>query len=234
VGTSPVRALLFDFDGLIVDTETPAFRSWQEIYSELGHTLPLSRWAAAVGTLDGFDPYADLQRLTGRALDGDVRERRRSRKRQLTLSEPALPGVREYLAAAKRLGLRIGIVSSNSRAWIDEHLARLGLTDPWDTIRSADGDAALAKPRPTLYLVALHDLAVRADEAIAFEDSPNGIRAAKLSHIFCVAVPNPVTEHMDLSGADLVIASLADLPVEDLLKRVGGDVQEESGARLIR
>ena len=215
-----IRALLFDFDGMILDTESPAYRSWQEVYREHGHDLTLADWSAAVGTLGGFDALAHLEMLTGRALDRDgIRSQRLLRKDRLVADEAVRPGVLEYLAGAERLGLVVAIVSSDSRDWIEGNLARIGVGEGWAGIFCADHDRARAKPAPTLYLEALTALGLEPSQAVAMEDSPNGIRAAKGAGLFCVAVPNPVTAGMDLGQADLVVASLADLPLEELLAK---------------
>ncbi|MGH3104386.1 MAG: HAD-IA family hydrolase [Gaiellaceae bacterium] len=216
-----VRGLLFDFDGLIVDTETTSFASWQEVYREHGHELPFERWAAIIGTVGGFDPFAHLEELSG-PLDRDaVLERQRVRELALAEVEELRPGVLEYLERARELGLATAIVSSASRDWIDRHLARLERAEHFDAIVTADRDPARAKPRPTLYLEALDRLGLRADEAIAFEDSPNGVRAAKAAGLFCVAVPNGVTASLGLDEADIVVPALADLPLAVLLERAG-------------
>ena len=123
---------------------------------------------------------------------------------------------------SQRLGLRKAIVSSASRDWIDRHLRRLERIHGWDAIVTADDDPLRAKPRPTLYLEALDVLEVAAEEAVAFEDSPNGVRAARAAGIFCVGVPNPVTAGLGLDAADLVVESLADLPLTELLARTWG------------
>ena len=216
-----VRALLFDFDGLIVDTESPSLAAWRWIYAQHGQELTLERWSAAVGTVDGFDPMAHLESLVGKELERDVLNARRF-EHELTLveAEQLRPGVAQYLADAERLGLRKAIVSSGSRPWIDRHLARLERLYGWDAIVTADGDQVRAKPSPTLYLEALGLLSLRPDEAIALEDSPNGIRAAKAAGLFCVGVPNPVTAGLALDEADLVASSLADVPLPELLARV--------------
>jgi len=216
-----LKALLFDFDGTLVDTEGPSYRSWQEIYSELGHELPLSRWAAAVGTIDGFDPLVDLQRLVGEGFDpAGTRERRVRRELELLAAEMLRPGVEHYLRDARELGLKVGIVSSSSDEWILRNLERVAGDESWDCIVSANHDPERAKPNPLLYLEALDCLGVEPDDAIAFEDSPNGIAAAKAAGLVCVAVPNPVTAAYDLSGADLRLESFEDLPLAELLGRV--------------
>jgi HAD superfamily hydrolase (TIGR01509 family) len=218
----PVRGLLFDFDGLIVDTETTSLASWQEIYREHGHEVPLDRWATIVGTIGGFDPLAHLVELAG-PLDRDaVDARRLGRRLELAEIEVLRPGILEYLEEARELGLATAIVSSSSRAWVDDHLARLERAEHFDAIVTADHDPERAKPRPTLYLEALDRLGLRAEEAIAFEDSPNGVRAAKAAGLFCVAVPNGVTASLRLDQADLVVESLADLPLGELLAAAPG------------
>jgi HAD superfamily hydrolase (TIGR01509 family) len=214
-----VRALLFDFDGLILDTESPSLAGWRRVYEEHGHELTLDRWSAAVGTVGGFDPLAHLESLVGSPLERDaIQARRLEHELSLVEAEELRPGVPEYLADAERLGLRKAIVSSGSRAWIDRHLTRLERLYGWEAIVTADGDEDRAKPRPTLYLEALGLLAVGPAEAIALEDSPNGIRAAKAAGIYCVGVPNPVTAGLGLDEADLVVDSLADLPLPELLR----------------
>jgi HAD superfamily hydrolase (TIGR01509 family) len=218
----PVRALLFDFDGLIVDTESPAFAAWRRLYAQHGQELSLDRWSAAIGTIDGFDALAHLETLVGTALERDVLQAERL-EHELTLvqAEGLRPGVAEYLADADRLGLRKAIVSSGSRPWIDGHLRRLERLYGWDAIVTADGDVRRAKPCPTLYREALAALAVDAAEAVAFEDSPNGVRAARAAGIYCVGVPNAVTAGLGLDEADVVVESLASLPLPELLRRVG-------------
>jgi beta-phosphoglucomutase-like phosphatase (HAD superfamily) len=103
------------------------------------------------------------------------------------------------------------------------HISRFEEAGDWDAICTADGDPARAKPSPTLYLEALRLLDVDAAEAVAFEDSPHGVRAAKAAGIFTVAIPNEVTRGLglDAAGADLLLDSLADLPPDELLRRLG-------------
>ncbi len=217
-----VRGLLFDFDGLLIDTETPGRRSWEEIYREHGHELPLDQWATKIGTIGTpFDPATHLGELLGTELDREALvARRRARHRELIDLEDLRPGVDDYLSTAVERGLRTAIVSSSDDDWIEAKLTRLGHGHDWAAIVAANGDVERAKPRPTLYLDALDRLGLRADEAIAFEDSPNGVRAAKAANIFCVAVPNPVTATLAFDEADLLLESFADLPLEKLLERV--------------
>ena len=211
-----IQSLLFDFDGTLWDSETVVFEAYRRMYDDHGHTLGLEEWAAAVGTLDGFDPMADLELRLGRALDRSVVDPW-ERIDDLMVGIDLRPGVREWLDDARDRGLTLGIVSSNDGRWIRHHLDRLGIGDRWGAIAAADGDAGRAKPNPLLYREALAELGVDASRAIAVEDSPHGIAAAKAAGLFCLAVPNEVTQTLDLTAADLVIGSFRDLTLADLL-----------------
>jgi len=220
-----VRAFLFDFDGLILDTELASRAGWELLYREHGHELPTDLWATLVGTTHApWNPMDHLEELVGEPLEREaLNERRYAHEIALIEAEELRPGIEEYLAAARRHKLKRAIVSSSTRRWVDMHLERLEEAVGWDAIYTADDDPARAKPSPTLYLEALQTLGVDASEAVAFEDSPNGVRAAKAAGIFCIAVPNDVTRDLGLeeAGADLVLDSLADLPPETLFRRLG-------------
>jgi len=217
----PIRAFLFDFDGLILDTELASRAGWELLYREHGHELPVDKWATLVGTIGApFDPDAHLEELVGRPLDREgIARRLRAREHELCDLEDLRPGIEEYLAEAAHRGLATAIVSSSTREWIARHLQRLDRANGWDVIIAADGDTARAKPQPALYLEALDALGLQPHEAIVFEDSLNGIRAAKAAGIFCVAIPNPITETFALDEADLLLDSLDELPLAELLNR---------------
>jgi HAD superfamily hydrolase (TIGR01509 family) len=213
----PVRALIFDFDGLILDTETPDFQSWQEIYWAHGASLSFAEWARWIGTMGDFDPYGYLEEQLGHAVDrAAVRAMRRSRFAELMDDVQILPGVREYVHEAKKSRLKLAIASSSPRKWILENLGPRGLAQYFDAIRCGD-DVERTKPDPDVYLAALEALEAEPQQAIALEDSPNGVLAAKRAGIYCVAVPNALTRQLALDHADLQIASLADLPLKELL-----------------
>lgn len=217
-----IKALLFDFDGTLVDTESIDLRTWHEVFDAHGVALPVDRFALRIGTLTGPDELDELDALLDAPCDREaVVASRRRRERELLKAEPLRPGVRAYLDEAKVLGLHVGIVSSSSHSWIDHNLQRLGLLNGWAIVVCADGDTTRCKPSPALYLEALEELAVDAREAVAIEDSPNGITAARSAGIFCVAFPNDVTHTLDLSHADLLLGSLEDVPLADLLERLG-------------
>lgn len=221
-----INALIFDFDGLLVDTEGPAYDSWQEIYQAHGCELPLAVWSTVIGgSGHAFDPCAYLETLVGRALDCDaIRQQRWQRKLEFTAEQPLLPGVTSYLADAKRLDLLLAVASSSSHRWVDGHLERLGVRTLFDTIICAD-DVAHVKPDPELYQRAVAALDLLPHQAIAFEDAPNGLLAAQRAGLFSIAVPNPLTGQLPLT-ADLRITSLADVPLPALLAQIEAQLQE--------
>jgi HAD superfamily hydrolase (TIGR01509 family) len=212
-----VKLLVFDFDGLILDTEAPAYESWAEIYADHGETLEFEKWATCIGTHDTFDPCVELETRLARSLDAEaIRRRSRARCDEMIALREVLPGVRDYVVEARRLGLHLGVASSSSRVWVEGHLTRLGLREFFDVVRTSD-DVPRVKPDPALYLSVLAAMGVRAGDAVALEDSPNGVLAAKRAGISCVAVPNPLTARLDLSAADLRLASLTELSLPALL-----------------
>jgi HAD superfamily hydrolase (TIGR01509 family) len=215
-----IRAVIFDFDGLILDTEEPVYRSWLEVYEAHGEELPFERWVQIVGsTTTGFHPQHHLEERLGRSLPKEVLDRRIGRRTEMVLAQKLLPGVVEHLEAAKSIGLKLGVASSSTRDWVRGHLARLGILDRFDCLRCRD-DVASAKPDPDLYIAVLECLGVLASEAIAVEDSPNGVMAAKRAGLRCVAIPNSITARLDLGQADVLLGSLADVTLAELLRRV--------------
>src|SRR3954470_371368 len=209
----PIRAFLFDFDGLILDTETASRAGWRWLYEQHGQTLPDDLWITVVGTHGAWDIWGHLEELIGEPLDREHwNERRHAHEIALVEAEELRPGILDYLAYATEHAPRRAIVSSAPRRWIDLHLERLEQAVGWDAIITADRDADRAKPNPTMYLEALDTLGVRADEAVLFWDSPNGIKAGKAAGIFARGGPTEVTRDAGLQEADLVVDSLADLP----------------------
>ncbi len=218
-----IRGLIFDFDGLILDTEVPIFKSWQEIFEEHGCTMTVHDWADYLGrSPDSFDPCDKLEACLGRPVDrAALHARQLAREHELIEEEGVLPGVVDYIDEAKRMGLRLAVASSSPRSWVHGHLARLGLKDKFDCIRCGD-EVREAKPAPDLFLAALSCLSLKPEEAIVFEDAPHGIVAAKKAGIFCVAVPNELTRALSFDHADLEISSLSDITLAELLRRVDG------------
>ncbi len=217
-----IKALLFDFDGLILDTETSEFLVWQKIYREFGQEMLPETWGQVIGGygISNFDGAVHLAELVGNGLDSrELHARYRSESDALILQQPVLPGVLDYLEDARRLGLRLAVASSSPHSWVDTHLARFGLADRFEAVICRDDvSAGRTKPHPDLFLKALDALGVNAEQAIVLEDSPNGVTAARAAGIFVVAIPNPITALLKTDGANLTLDSLARISLQDLLK----------------
>ena len=216
-----VRAFVFDFDGLILDTEEPVYRSWLEVYQAHGEELPFDRWIQIVGSSTAtFDPKGHLEERLGHPLAQEALDRRIRRRTELVLAQPILPGVVELAEAARSAGMRVGVASSSTRQWVGGHLQRLGIGDRFDCLRCRD-DVAQVKPAPDLYLAVGECLGVKPEDSVAVEDSPNGIVAAKAAGMWCVAVPNVITGGLDLSRADLVLPTLEGETPLGLTRKMG-------------
>ena len=217
-----IRALIFDFDGLILETESAAYQAWAEIFREHGVELAPERWSDIIGADFRFDVHAHLEELTGRTMDRDAtRKRRNARRDELLAVERILGGVAELFGEARGQGMKVGIASSSPRDWVCGHLERLAFMEGWDAI-VCRADVERAKPAPDLYLKAVELLGVAPGEAVALEDSPNGIASAKAAGLRVVAVPNPLTAPLDLRAADALVPSLAGMTLarlRDVLSR---------------
>lgn len=211
-----ISAVVFDLDGLIVDTEQTSLQSWDEAYRRAGFELPLEQWRTTIGTWGAaFDPVADLGERRGYPLTADEIGAQRQREWDLASALPLMPGVLEHIDAASAWGMSIGVASSSSRRWVRGQLDRLGLIERFECICTRD-DVLQTKPDPSLYFRALLSLGVDGSEALAYEDSSNGLLAAKAAGLRCVVVPGALTAGSDYSLADVVIDSLADIDPKTL------------------
>ncbi len=222
-----IKALIFDFDGLLVDTETPQLRVWQEIYRSFGATLLLEEWVRCLGTSAGaFDVPADLRAKTSLPFDGDALvEQFKIRSGEAILQERLRPGMADLLKAAQRRHLKMAVASSSDRAWVESGLARVNIQGYFQVVCTGD-DVTTVKPDPALYHLALDHLGVNAGETLVLEDSPMGIQAAKAAGLTCVAYPNPVSINLDLSHADWILTALPADPLTAILDHFNGNLQQ--------
>lgn len=211
-----IQALLFDFDGLLVDTETPALESWQQIYAEYGYSLSLELFQHALGTSQGFNALDHLEALLGHPVDRTaVAAQRRAIKSALSKNQPLLPGVETILTEARTLGLPCAVASSSDRNWVEGWLAFHHIRHFFACVRTAD-DVSHTKPAPDLFLSAAACLNIDPAHCLVFEDSPNGILAARAAGMGCVVVPGAVTQCLALPAGDLILPSLHALPLNDI------------------
>lgn len=218
-----LEALIFDFDGLVLDTETPEVLVWQSIYRQHGFELPVEEWEKTVGGfgLSNFDAAEHLAHLSsGRLEPVSLRSQYRREADVIIHASPVLPGVIDMIEEAKRAGLKVAIGSSSPHSWVDAHVNRLGIRHYFDRIICQDDVMpGRTKPHPDIFLKVLDQLAVKKDAAVIFEDSLNGVLAARRAGIFVVAVPNPLTAKMGVAG-DMTIPSLTGLSLNALSENI--------------
>lgn len=205
------EAVVFDFDGVIVDTERIVHQVWAEMFARYGCSFSLEEWGSVVGSDHGFDPYRALSERSSMPLPALSAIRAEIEGNELALCRDLspLPGVRDWLEGAADLGMKVAVASSSPLSWVGARLADVGLDRCFSVLSCRDARLA-AKPAPDLYLDACARLGVETGRAIAVEDSGNGLAAARAAGLACVAVPNVITAGHDLAGADLVLGSLAD------------------------
>ena len=214
-----IKAIVFDFDGLILDTETTDYKAWQAMYRAHGVELPLSMWLPIIGdATQDFSIDQHLAELIGKPIDRvELRKRQKALHIEMLENVAPMPGVEEYIHTAKRLGIRIGVASGSRRSWVVDRLDRLGLLDHFDTVVTRDDVGGRAKPDPAAYAAAVSNLGVAVDQAIALEDSLPGVKAAKSAGLYCIAVPGPMTKNLSFPNADMRFESLTDMPLSELL-----------------
>jgi HAD superfamily hydrolase (TIGR01509 family) len=213
------QAVIFDFDGLLMDTESTMVESWQALWEHHGLSLDLSGFWPGHGGDVTADRYAKLAERLGPAYDQTASHAWRIAYRdRLHESLDFRPGVDAWLRSARELNLRLAIASSSPAEWVREHLTRVGALDRFDVLATGD-EVDGHKPDPAIYLLALERLGVAASAAIAVEDTPHGVAAAQAAGLATVAIPNPYIAPADLAAADLVLTSAADLPLADALRR---------------
>ncbi len=215
-----IRALVFDFDGLILDTQTAEHQAWQEIYLEHGSELPLDQWrACGTPNAPAFDPCDQLERQLGELVDREqLCRRHRHRATELLGGRSILPGVSEFIGRARERNMLLAVASCSPRSWVQGNLQRLALESNFDVIRCAE-DVSRVKPDPELHLSVSRALGVEPEDSIAIEDSPIGIAAAKAAGFYCVSIPNSLTRSLSMDAADLVLVSLTAITLDEVVER---------------
>lgn len=217
----PYHAIIFDYDGTIVDTERIVYTCWREVFREHRQDLPLSEWAQAIGAAsDAVDPYQILETKVGKALDrAAISAQLHRRHREMLADEPLRPGVHDLLLEAKRRGVRLAVASNSPAKWVNEGLSLYGIADLFETICTLD-DGVLPKPAPDLYLLAAERLGAAPSQAIAIEDSPHGASAAIAGGLACVVVPGELTQDHTFPSGCLRLSTLEGVDLDRLIALV--------------
>jgi len=205
------EAMVFDFDGTLVDTETAEYESVRLVWEAHGHAYELPRWTPYVGTTNPVPWTQELEALLGIPVDhAGLRAQARRINRDLLHLVTARPGVTELLAEAGAHDVPIAIASNAPADWVEHHLDRLGLLHHFAHVVTVDR-VARPKPHPEMYLTAVARLGA----------SATGLAAARAAGMYTVAVPGPMSDGHDLTGADRLHASLAECTLRGLGKAIG-------------
>ena len=214
-----MKGLIFDFDGLMVDTETAVFEGWRWVYAEHGEELVLEEFVRCVGsTVDHYDPAQELERRTGRRIDWDEvhPEKQRRIEAQLVGAQP-MPGIVALLDEAREAEVACAVGSRATGDWVRGWLGKLALEHHFPVVRCRTDDGGYRpKPAPDLFHAAADGLRLEVDEVIVLEDSENGLRAAQAAGMRCVVVPNAITGTSDFSGAWKRFETLEGVGIDEL------------------
>lgn len=205
-------AVLFDFDGILVDTEWAIYQAWLRTFQRHGHELPLSLYTRCIGSdFDAWSPKVHLEDLTKLGLDWvELDSARQVEIRADLEKEGPIDGVVALLEGIKARGIPQAVVSSSSHSWVDGWLEKLGLRGYFSEV-ICKGDARRIKPAPDLYLAAAQRLGVEPGGCLVIEDSHNGLLAAHAAGMRTWIVPNRVTLGLDFSLAEKVASGFQEL-----------------------
>ena len=213
-----IKGIIFDFDGLIVDTETPELKAWQELFRRFDVEFSFDEYAQTIGMI--YDDTSALDILESR-LSTPIDKARlfkefKKRKVELIDAQPLRSGVLDVLKSAKSIGLKIGLASSAKLEWVNRYIQKHEISQYFECVRTRE-NVANPKPDPELYQATLVCLGLKARQVIALEDSINGVSAARAAGVHTVAVPNSVTRIFDFSQAHLVLKHLTDIPLQEMI-----------------
>ncbi|CAK6477974.1 Phosphorylated carbohydrates phosphatase [Peribacillus frigoritolerans] len=214
-----IKAVIFDFDGLILDTETVWYEAYRETMAFYKSDLPLEHFVTCIGTDNTELNQYFKDQLGERCNIEEIESRAKSLHELKMKTAQAREGVKDYLEEAKRNGYKIALASSSTKEWVTHHLGELGLLHYFEIIITGD-DVEKVKPAPDLYVKAIEVLGIQRAEAVAFEDSLNGLQAALTAGLKCVIVPNPVTDALAFENYHLRLRSMADKSLSDVIKHI--------------
>ena len=211
-------AVIFDFDGVVLDSETPEYEAHRRIYERHGAALTVEEWCDCIGIHSEGHEERWFSRLCERVDPAPTPEEYQAeRKRNFIELVPREPrrGIRELLEALRDANVPTAIASSAPARWVVPAADRIGMTPLFRTIVSGS-DVARGKPAPDVYLEATRRLGVDPAWSVAIEDSGPGLASARAAGLKTVAIPHWLTEQHELTGADLRVAHAGELTVARL------------------
>lgn len=217
---SEVAAVVFDFDGLLMDTESCMLGSWQQEWRHHGLELDLdSFWVDHGGDVTA-ERYERLAREVGLSYDRATSHARRVAHRDRLHAELQLrPGIGSWLDQAERANLRLAVASSSPRGWAHHLLAGVDSAHRFEVFACGD-EVSAPKPDPAVYRLALDRLGLPADQVIAVEDALHGVAAAQAAGLRCVAIPNPHMAAARLAAAELLLTSATEITLGQVLDTI--------------
>ena len=218
---SAIAAIVFDFDGLLMDTETTSLASWRYEWSQWGLELDESHFFVDHGGDTTAERYAQLANAVGTEYNQLLSHERRTAYRETRHLELDLaPGIAAWIDEARSSGLRLAVASSSPADWVTKHLHRVGRLESFETLACGD-DVDAHKPAPDVYRLALQHLGVDSDNAVAVEDTPHGVASARAAGLRCIAIPSPYFDHARFEEANLVLDSAEEMSLREALSRLG-------------
>lgn len=211
------EALIFDLDGTIVDTETPEFEAIRAVWTDHGLAYTVVQFERVIGTAAGAHHWIDeLDQALGARVDRDLaRATHRSVHRRMTAELQPRDGIVALIEEAALAGVPMAVASNSPRWWVQARVEAAGLTPHFASIVSVD-DSSAPKPDPAPFREACAALGADPARSVAFEDSATGVRSARAAGLYVVACAGPLTLGHDLSGADRVISSHAEITLAEL------------------
>ncbi|MEM7801462.1 MAG: HAD family phosphatase [Chloroflexota bacterium] len=217
-----IEAIIFDFDGTILDTESAGHEAWLQIFAEQNLEFPFELWMHNIGKVDTFLPENYLkEHIETHHAAKYFRDQRESLKMEIIKDKQLFPGVVDRISEAKSLGLKLGVASSSSANWLNYHLPRIGLLYEFQAVRGSSDVGGKTKPDPAVFNYAGGGVGGQPQNAIAFEDSEAGVTAAKEAGMYAVAIPNELTKLLSFDRADLIIDSLGNHTLIELIDQLG-------------
>lgn len=218
-----LRCVVFDFDGVIIDTETSEYLAWNEIFKSYGLELDKNRWATTIGTRGLIEPYDELKAFVPNFSEsyGAIIDKKREIVASILENSEPLPGIFNWLKRLKDLGIKMGIASSSSNEWLELHLRRLGLRCYFESVVGFS-ETVPPKPDPLVYKKVLGELQVDPGESLAIEDSKYGIMSAKSAGLYVLAIPTSWTRGSYNVDPDIIVTSLSEITVDEVMKKLFG------------
>jgi HAD superfamily hydrolase (TIGR01509 family) len=205
-------AVIFDMDGVLIDSEPLHFGVLNEVLMADGHSVSFAEYEEFIGTTTDSMWNTLIERWVLARPRAEYEARYdEAIVRMLSSREwPPQPGVISLLARVRELGMRLGVASSSKRSWIEATLRSLRLGDVFEVVVAGD-EVQDGKPHPEIYLRTAARLRVPPERCVAIEDSPHGTLSACQAGMSVLAVRTPYTAHMELPGAGRIVNSLAEL-----------------------